>query len=60
VEPLDLPNTDSPEVMQQAVSVWLTHMIWQQLSRYHTDDYEEKLLALYDRVYKSVSGAHGK
>lgn len=58
MEPLGLPNTDSPEVMEQVVSVWLTHIIWQHLSRYHTDDMEEQLLLLYSRVFKAVRQAH--
>jgi hypothetical protein len=58
VEPIPLPDTDSPEVMTQAVSIWLTHIVWQHLSRYHTDDLEEELLKVYTRVYKSVAEAH--
>jgi len=58
VEPIELPNTDSPEVMTQAVSTWLTHIIWQHMSRYHTDDMEEQLLELYGRVYTSVAASH--
>jgi hypothetical protein len=60
VEPIALPNTDSPEVMTQAVAVWLTHIVWQHMSRYHTDDMEEQLLALYGRVYHSVAESHTK
>ena len=60
MEPIQLPNTDSPEVMEQAVSIWLTHLVWQHLQRYHTDDLEEQLLALYGRVYKAVHETHGK
>ena len=59
MEPMELPDTDSPEVMQQAISAWLTHIIWQHMSRYHTDDMEEQLIELYSRVYKSISTAHG-
>jgi hypothetical protein len=58
VDPITLPNSDSPEVMEQAVSVWLTHAIWHHMSRYHTDDIEEAILALYTRVYQNVHKAH--
>ena len=58
MEPIPLPNTDSPEVMEQAVTVWLTHAIWHHMSRYHTDDMEEQLLALYARVFEHVHKAH--
>jgi len=60
VEPIELPNSDSPEVMTQAVSIWLTHVIWEQFSRVtHPEEIEEQLLGVYSRVYKSVSDAHG-
>ncbi|MFN2115320.1 MAG: hypothetical protein ACK2T6_06370 [Anaerolineae bacterium] len=60
MEPIELPNSDSPEVMTQAVSIWLTHVIWEQFSRVtHPEEIEEQLLGVYSRVYKSVSDAHG-
>ena len=58
MEPIALPNTDSPDVMEQAVSIWLTHVIWNHMSRYHTDDMEEQLLSLYGRVFGHVHAAH--
>jgi hypothetical protein len=46
--------------MTQAVSIWLTHVIWEQFSRVtHPEEIEEQLLGVYSRVYKSVSDAHG-
>jgi hypothetical protein len=60
VEHTQLPNTDSPEVMTEAIAVWLTNIVWQHMSRYHTDDMEPELLKLYGRVYASVKEAHGK
>jgi hypothetical protein len=55
-----LPNTDSPEVMTQAVSVWLTSEIWREVSRIVRDDEaEEELSGIYARVYASVKKAHG-
>jgi hypothetical protein len=59
MDELDLPSTDSPEVMEQAVSIWLTHIIWDQHSRgVHPDQIEENLVDLYSRVYRKVREAH--
>jgi len=59
VEGIDLPDTDSTEVMQQAVSLWLVNIIWDQHSRgVHPDNVEEDLLTLYSRVFESVRKAH--
>lgn len=56
-----LPDTDSPEVMEQAVSAWMTSLIWQQIVRVvHDDEAEEKVLGIYDRIYKSVRQTHAK
>jgi hypothetical protein len=50
-----LPDTDSTDVMQMAVSLWLTDLIWVQVSRtIHADDAESTLTDLYSRVYASV------
>ena len=58
MELVELPNTDSPNVMNQAVTIWLTHVIWEQFSRVsHPEEIEEQLLGVYERVYKSVSSA---
>jgi hypothetical protein len=58
VDTVELPNTDSPEVMNKAVSIWLAHVIWEQFSRVsHPEEIEEQLLGVYERVYKSVSSA---
>lgn len=54
-----LPDTDSPEVMQQAISAWLTSMIWEQTSRLVPDEkVEEEITSIYSRVYKLVNGVH--
>lgn len=54
-----LPNTDSPEVMQQAITMWLTNLIWEQTSRLVPDEkVEEEVTSIYHRVYKLVSQAH--
>ena len=54
-----LPNTDSPEVMQQAISIWLTNLIWEQASRLIPDEkVEAEVTSIYARVYKAVSHAH--
>lgn len=59
MDEISLPDTDSPEVMQQAVSLQLSLIIWDQHSRgVHPDQFEESILELYQRVYKSVSAAH--
>ena len=56
---LALPNTDSPEVMAQAVSIWITSEIWREVSRIVRDDEAEDTLAgIYTRIYGSVKKAH--
>jgi len=59
VDHLNLPNSDSPEVMEQAVSIWMTSQIWQQVARVvHHDDAEDKILSIYDKVYRAVKKTH--
>jgi hypothetical protein len=59
VDHFTFPNTDSPEVMQAAVSAWITSLIWKQVSRgVHDDDAEEMLVGVYARIYKAVKTAH--
>jgi len=59
VEHPELPNTDSPEVMQQAIAMHLTQTVWEHFSRtIHADEMEEQLLQLYQRIYAGVSEAH--
>ncbi len=54
-----LPDTDSPEVMEQAVSLWLTSVIWGQKWReVHPDAVERTLLELYDNVFRTVHKTH--
>ena len=54
-----LPDTDSPQVMQQSVSMEITEMIWEKYSSgVRAADVEGELLALYDRVYASVQDTH--
>lgn len=56
---LNLPDTDSPEVMQQVISLWLTNVIWEENSRLvSSEDLEGKLLETYSRVYQAVRNAH--
>lgn len=60
MENFQLPNTDSPEVMQQAVAVWITGQVWQALQRAVRDEEAEQVIAdIYDRVYKRVKTANG-
>ncbi len=55
----ELPNTDSPEVMEMSVALWITEKVWGQVSRaIHTDDSEEILSSIYTRVYKAIKTAH--
>lgn len=59
MEKIELPDTDSPEVMQQAISFTVAQQIWDLVSRLERDEeHEEKFLALYQRVYASVKQAH--
>ena len=54
-----LPDTDSPEVMQQAIAMWLTGLVWEQTSRLIPDEkVEAELTSIYHRVYQLVSQAH--
>jgi len=59
VEQIELPDTNSPEVMEQAISLFLTNILWEQSSRMISpDDMEVNLLAVYGRVFKAVHAAH--
>lgn len=55
----ELPNTDSPDVMEMSVALWITEKVWEQVSRaIHTDDSEEILRSIYVRVYQGIKAAH--
>lgn len=55
----DLPDTDSREVMEMSVALWITSQVWEQVSRaVHTDDSEEIITHIYTRVYQAVKGVH--
>ena len=55
----ELPNTDSRDVMEMSVALWITEKVWGQVSRaIHTDDSEEILSSIYARVYKAIKTAH--
>jgi hypothetical protein len=57
---LDLPDTDSSDVMEMAIALWLSERVWDQVARaVHGDDAEEMLVAIYDRVFKAVRKTHG-
>ena len=57
---MEIPDTNSPEVMEQIISLWITDQVWEQVSRLlHDDELEDKLTTLYDRVYRSVKRTHG-
>ena len=59
-ENIELPNTDSPEVMQQAVSVYLMNLIWEELSRtVDPEKVDERVVDTYERVYSEVRRIHG-
>jgi hypothetical protein len=56
----ELPDTDSPQVMEMSVALWITEKVWEQVSRaVHVDDSEEMLRDIYGRVFQSVKKAHG-
>ena len=59
MERINLPDTDSFEVMQQAVSLWLTSMVLDQDPRFRhaAEDFEEQMLAVYKRVYETLGKA---
>ena len=60
MEDITLPNTDSPEVMERAICISLTVMIWKQIYRsVHDEEAEEKLLGIYDKIFRSVKKTHG-
>lgn len=55
---VELPNTDSPEVMRQVVSLWLTNLIWDQYSRgIPPERTEEEIVGMYTRVYQALQPA---
>ena len=55
----ELPNTDNPEVMTQAVAVFIMTIAWPEISRaMNPDEADVNTLALYDRIYRSVSKTH--
>jgi hypothetical protein len=55
----ELPDTDSRDVMEMSVALWITSQVWEQVSRaVHTDDSEEIITNIYTRVYKAVKGVH--
>jgi hypothetical protein len=57
---MELPNTDSPEVMELAVAVFITEQLWTSVGRMTaSDETEQVYLALYDRVYKALKKTHG-
>jgi hypothetical protein len=59
VDDVTLPDTDSPEVMEQAICLILTDLIWEQASRsVHADDTEGAVIGLYQRVHQAVHAAH--
>ena len=56
---VDLPDTDSKDVMEMAVALWIAERVWDQVSRaVHSDDAEEMLVSTYDRVFKAIRGSH--
>lgn len=60
MEEFQLPDTSSPEVMQQAVAVWITGQVWHALARTVRDDEAEQTLTeIYDRIYRNVRKTHG-
>ena len=57
---VDLPDTDNADVMQQAVSVFLMHLVWEEFSRIiDPEQIEEQALELYGRIYSKVDQIHG-
>lgn len=54
-----LPDTDSPEVMEQAISIWMTTLVWRQISRVvHDEEAESRLLSIYDHIFRGVKKTH--
>ncbi len=59
MDSFSLPNTDSPEVMEQAISIWMTTLIWRQIARVVLDEEaEQRLLGIYDGIYRAVRKTH--
>jgi hypothetical protein len=55
----ELPDTDSSDVMEMGVALWITAQVWEQVSRaVHTDDSEDIITNIYTRVYKAVKTVH--
>ena len=56
----EFKQTDSRDVMEMAVTLYMTDQIWEQVARaIHSDDAERVITEIYDRVYKSVRTTHG-
>ena len=56
----ELPNTDSAEVMTQAVAVYIMSIAWPEVSRaLNPDEADQNALELYDRIYRGVAKTHG-
>lgn len=59
--PVEIEQTDSRDVMEMSVSLWITEQIWEQVSRaIHSDDSERVLLEVYGRVFRSVHQTHAQ
>ncbi len=58
-EKLELPNTDNPDVMAQAVSIFLLDKVWDEFSRIiDPEQIEDKAMELYGRIYGRVTSIH--
>lgn len=58
MDDIRLPNTDSPEVIQHAITVHMVSIIWDQAYRtVDPDEMETTMLDLYRRIFKAVSTA---
>lgn len=56
----ELPDTDNPQVMTQAVAVYIMSIAWPELARaMNPDETDKNALEVYDRIYRSVAKTHG-
>lgn len=57
-EPLQLPDTNDPEVMHRAVAASLLHLCWDEVIRTaDLDHLDDKAVEIYLTIYKGIAKA---
>jgi len=59
MESYELPNTDSADVMQQAVALNLLHLVWPEITRtMNPDEADDHAIAVYQKIYRALDATH--